>query len=159
MWPRAALAAGLSAILLVACGGDGGAPSTEASQPATATNATEPVSGTEATPDSSSDPSGRGPKPPAFMTASPSCAPVGSRVVLKLGRTSDQRSIDCYDADATHVEFAPGKDAKITAMGPMSDGYCAIDVQVPKGAESGKIKVSLGDDLFETESVFPVPCP
>lgn len=154
-------------ILLVACGGDGGPRSpAQGQETATETNATEPVGGTgtgtgtgPGATDGPANEEGKGPRPPAVMTASPACAPVGSRVVLKLGRTSDQRSVECYDVDDVLVQFAPGKDAKITVMGPMSDGYCAIDVEVPKGAESGKIRVSVGDEAFETESAFPVPCP
>jgi hypothetical protein len=128
-------------------------------EPATDTNATSPDP--EASPTgSTTEPKEETPaSEPSILTASPTCAPIGSRVVLKLGMTRDQRSVDCYDVDAVRVSFAPQKPAKITVMGPMSDGFCAIDVEVPKGAESGKISVAIGTDAFETESVFPVPCP
>ena len=95
----------------------------------------------------------------SLVSATPSCAPIGSRVVLKLGMTFDHRAVDCYDVDAVQVVFAPEKHAKITVMGPMSDGFCAIDVEVPKGAESGKIRVDVGRDAFETDATFPIPCP
>jgi hypothetical protein len=160
---RTALGAGLTVVVLVACGGGGGSPSpAQTEAPATESNPTEPEA---AAPESSEEP-GAGPKSDehgakqiSVVSASPSCAPVGSRVVLKLGTTYDKRSVDCYDVDAVGVVFAPEKAAKVTVMGPMSDGFCAIDVEVPKGAESGKIRVEIGADTFETDTVFPVPCP
>ena len=165
MWLRAALGVGLSGffgVVTVACGGGGGGPSTSR-EAQTDENATEPA-GSDSTHPSSDD----GTKEPAqeepgssetsLASASPTCAPIGSRVVLKLGMTRDNRSVDCYDVDRVQVFFAPSKLAKVTVMGPMSDGFCAIDVEVPKGAESGAIRVEVGKDTFATDS-FPVPCP
>lgn len=162
MWLRAVLCAGTTGMLMIACGGDGGAPSTY-QDPTTEKSATEPPSPSASTPgEAAQDPAqDEAPRPTetSVLTATPSCAPVGSRVVLKLGMTRDQRSIDCYDVDGVRVVFAPEKHAKITVMGPMSDGFCAIDVEVPKGAETGKIRVDVGTDAFESEASFPVPCP
>lgn len=165
MWLRGALSVGCFVILCslgVACGGEGGVPSqSRESQPpaATDTNATSPdpapSAPTTEPPKEESPPAGEA----SVLTASPACAPIGSRVVLKLGMTRDHRSVDCYDVDVVVVSFAPQKLAKVTVMGPMSDGFCAIDVEVPKGAESGKITVAIGADTFETEAAFPVPCP
>jgi hypothetical protein len=44
-------------------------------------------------------------------------------------------------------------------MGPTSDGYCALDVEVPEKAESGKVSVSIGNDDFVSDVVFGIPCP
>lgn len=161
MGSRAALVVGLSGIFVVACGGGGGAPSTY-QDPASDQNATEPappVKGTAAGPDPAPGAEeDQGAKIPAALDATPSCAPIGGRVVLKLGWTSDRRTVACHDAREANVVFAPDKNAKITAMGPMSDGFCAIDVEVPKGAESGKVRAEVGDDVFESTVVFAVPC-
>jgi hypothetical protein len=162
MWLRTTLGVGLSVVVLIACGGDGGSPSQTQQAPSTASNATEPPVETPAGEQPASEPPKEeetGPKQTSVVTASPSCAPVGSRVVLKLGMTFDHRSVDCYDVDAVQVVFAPEKHAKVTVMGPMSDGFCAIDVEVPKGAESGPIRVDVGSDTFRTDATFPVPCP
>lgn len=163
MWLQTTLGVGMSAVALIACGGDGGSPS-QTQLPSNASNATEPPVETPATDEPATDSRGakeedKGPKQTAPASASPSCATEGSRVVLKLGMTFDQRSVECYDVDAVQVVFAPGKHAKITVMGPMSDGFCAIDVEVPKGAESGPIRVDVGSDSFRTDATFPVPCP
>lgn len=164
MWLRAALGVGLPGffgVLAVACGGDGAPPSTYR-EPTTEKNATEPSApGNGSSGENAQEPAQGEPRATetSSATASPTCAPVGSRVVLKLGMTRDHRSVDCYDADRAHVVFAPNKEAKITVMGPMSDGFCAIDVEVPKGAESGPIRIEIGKDAFATEAAFPVPCP
>jgi hypothetical protein len=161
MWLRAALGVGLPGMLMIACGGGGESPSAHR-EPATDQSATEP-SGEAA--GSSSEPAQEpaeeepGARETSLVSASPACAPVGSRVVLKLGMTRDQRSVDCYDVNSVQVVFTPEKHAKVTVMGPMSDGFCAIDVEVPKGAESGAIRVEIGRDTFATEASFPVPCP
>jgi hypothetical protein len=161
MWPRTALGVGLFAMVMIACGGGGGSPSTSR-EPATDQSPTEPSAPTTGSSDEpAQEPAQEEPasKETSLLSASPACAPVGSRVVLKLGMTRDQRSVDCYDVDDVRVVFAPDKEAKITVIGPMSDGFCAIDVEVPKGAESGKIRVDVGTDAFESEATFPVPCP
>ena len=161
MGSRAAFVVYLSGIYLVACGGGSGAPSTY-QDPVRDQNATEPsppvkdtASGPDPAPGAEEDPSA---KVPAALDATPSCAPIGGRVVLKLGWTSDRRTVACHDARDTSVVFAPDKNAKITAIGPMSDGFCAIDVEVPEGAESGKVRAEVGDDVFESTIVFAVPC-
>jgi hypothetical protein len=163
MWPRAASIAGLSVFGLVACGGDGGSPSPPAGRETmSAVNPTEPAAGDPSASSSEGEANQeptKGRKEPAPLTASPACAPVGSRVVLKLGLTSDRESVDCYDVHRVRVVFTPDREAKVTVMGPMSDGFCAIDVEVPKEAESGKVRVEIGDDAFETSAAFPVPCP
>ena len=164
MWLRAALGVGLSGffgIATVACGGGGGSTSAHR-EPQTDTNATEPTAPANGPSDEAAQPPAQeeqGTAETSVLSASPSCAPVGSRVVLKLGMTRDNRSVDCYDVDRVQVVFAPNKLAKVTVMGPMSDGFCAIDVEVPKGAESGAIQVDVGKDRFESEASFPVPCP
>lgn len=164
MWLRAALGVGLSGffgVLTVACGGGDVTPSTY-QEPATEKNATEPSAPASGSSSENAQEPAQG-EPRAAETsvasASPSCAPVGSRVVLKLGMTRDNQSVDCFDTDRVQVVFAPSKEAKVTVMGPMSDGFCAIDVEVPKGAESGPIRIEVGKDAFVTEAAFPVPCP
>ena len=161
MWLRGAFGVGSSVVLLIACGGDGSTPA-PAPTPTSETSPTDPAVGTPPAEEPVQDPpkqEEQGPTQMSVVSASPSCAPIGSRVVLKLGMTFDRRSVDCYDVDAVQVVFAPDKQAKITVMGPMSDGFCAIDVEVPKGAESGKVRVDVGRDVFETDSTFPIPCP
>jgi hypothetical protein len=169
MWLSGSVGLGWSVILSfacvafgVACGGEEGAPSQNPS-PVTDESPTEAVTGSpgpaEAPAQEPPQEEETGPKPASVVSASPACAPVGSRVVLKLGMTFDHRSVDCYDVDRVQVVFAPEKHAKITVMGPMSDGFCAVDVEVPKGAETGPIRVDIGRDTFATEATFPVPCP
>lgn len=162
MWLRTTLGVGFSGMVMVACGGGGGAPSTY-QDPAIEQNPTEPAAEANGSSGATEQPPAREEEPGSTETsiasASPACAPVGSRVVLKLGMTRDNRSVDCYDVDRVQVVFAPNKQAKVTVMGPMSDGFCAIDTEVPKGAESGTIRIEIGKDSFVTESAFRVPCP
>jgi len=162
MWFRAALGVGLFGVVTIACGGGEGSSSTyrEPGSDVNATEPTAPANGSSGEPAQGPVQDEPGPTgQTSVLSASPTCAPIGSRVVLKLGMTRDNRSVDCYDVDKVSVVFAPGKHAKISVMGPMSDGFCAIDVEVPKGAESGTIHVEVGKDAFETDAAFPVPCP
>lgn len=66
---------------------------------------------------------------------------------------------NCFEVDVARVRFAPDEDARITVMGATSDGYCALDVEVPEGAVSGKVNVAIGEDEFESDVVFGLPCP
>ena len=125
MWLRGAFGVGSSVVVLMACGGDAAMPA-PAPAPTSETNPTDPQVGTpdpaEQPPQDPPKQDEQGPAQMSVVSASPSCAPIGSRVVLKLGMTFDSRSVDCYDVDAVQVVFAPEKHAKITVMGPMSDG-------------------------------------
>lgn len=144
-----------------ACGGSGGGGgSSTHEEPGTDTNATTPAEtpkGDEAAtaPASGDEPSG----PAAPLTLAPACGTPGYRVVLKLGLTSDHRVPSCFDVDAARVTFAPNKPAQVTLMGPSSDGFCALDVEIPKGAETGKVQVAIGRDAFESDVAFGIPCP
>jgi hypothetical protein len=95
---------------------------------------------------------------PAPLTASPACGAPGTRVVLRLGLTSDGRVPECMRIDDFAVLFSRSQPTPVAVAGPTSDGYCALDVNVPKGAESGPITVAVGGAIFESTSAFEVHC-
>jgi hypothetical protein len=94
----------------------------------------------------------------APLTAAPACAAPGSRVVLRLGWTSDRRIPSCLRLEDFRVRFG-GEKAVITRAGLTSEGFCALDVVVPKSASSGPVRVLTEEDTYETDAEFPVPCP
>lgn len=158
MRTRAAFVVGIG-VLLVACGGSGGGGggSSTHEEPGTDTNATTPVEGGENGTPAAQDQAPA--DPPSTLRLAPACGTPGYRVVLTLGLTRDHRVPSCFQVDDARVEFAPNKPAKVTLMGPTSDGFCSLDVEIPKGAESGKVKVSIGKDAFESDVAFGIPCP
>ncbi len=93
----------------------------------------------------------------APLTASPSCASPGSRVVLRLGKTSDGRIPSCLRLEDFRVRFGQIKTV-ITAVGLNAEGYCALDVIVPENATTGTARVLTEQDTYETTDVFPIPC-
>lgn len=163
MGARAAFVVGSLGGLLIACGGGGAVGGSTYGEPVAEKSATEPAASSDSpansgrTPAPAEEQEAEG--PPAAMKLAPACGNPGLRVVLTLGLTNDHRVPSCFDAQQANVTFAPNKPGKITAMGPMADGFCALDVEIPKGAESGKVQVQIGKDVFESDVVFGVPCP
>jgi hypothetical protein len=158
---RVSFVVGTLGILLFACGGGGGTPDTQP-DPRSETAPTSPSAGQQpAAPSPSPDQGQEATKPaaPSTLSASPTCGTKGNRIVLKLGLTRDHRVPDCYRAEDAEVEFTPSVRARVTLMGPTSDGYCALDVEVPEKAESGTVTVDIGKDEFESDVVFGIPCP
>lgn len=134
-------------VLVVSASTVGCSGSDDAAVPAEPTVAVEPTS-----PDSVPPGDTRAP-----LTAAPACAGPGSRVVLRLGWTSDRRIPSCLRLDDFRVRFG-GEKAIITRAGLTSEGFCALDVVVPERASSGPVRVLTEEDTYETDVAFPVPC-
>ncbi len=140
--PRVSFAAFVLTATTAACSG-----SDEAAVPAEPTVAVEPTA-PEAVPSGDAR---------APLTAAPACAAPGSRVVLRLGWTSDRRIPSCLRLEDFRVRFG-GEKALITRAGLTSEGFCALDVVVPERASSGPVRVLTEEDTYETDTAFVVPC-
>ncbi len=124
--------------------------------PETATSPTTP-----ADPAPPADPSAKPDETPlahSTLSTSPSCGAVGERVMLRLDWTADMRVPDCLLAEDYEVRFG-SKPARITKLGKMNEGWCSLDVLVPKGAQSATVTVKVGHDVFESPTAFASPCP
>jgi hypothetical protein len=91
------------------------------------------------------------------LAMSPACGAEGTRVMLRLDWTSDKRVPDCLLAEKFDVRFG-SKAARITKLGKMNEGWCALDVLVPKGAASAEITVTVDHDVYESPTSFASPC-
>lgn len=92
------------------------------------------------------------------LAFSPACGKKGVRVVLRLGLTHEGHAPSCVRPTDFEVRFANAPPARITQIGPTSDGYCALDVLVPEEAASGPVMVNAPSDVFESTADFHVPC-
>ena len=143
-----------SLMLSLGCSSDPGAPVV----PETVASPTTP------TPADPNAPAGTTPAPidapvsHATLAMSPACGAVGERVMLRLDWTADRRVPDCLRAEDFQVRFGP-KPASITKLGKMNEGWCALDVLVPKGAASAVVTVTVGHDVYESPTAFATPCP
>ena len=71
--------------------------------------------------------------------------------MLRLDWTADQRVPDCLRAEDFQVRFG-AKLARITKLSKMNEGWCALDVLVPKGATSaGRAAASGGSARCEVD--------
>ena len=133
------------------------------SEPGTSHEPETIVSPTTPAPADPSNPAGPGApaSEPSFahstLAMSPTCGAEGSRVMLRLDWTSDKRVPDCLLAEEFDVRFG-SKPARITKLGKMNEGWCALDVLVPKGAASGAVTVSIGHDVYDSPTSFASPC-
>ena len=94
----------------------------------------------------------------ATLAMAPACGAEGDRVMLRLDWTADKRVPDCLLAEQFEVRFG-SKLARITKLGKMNEGWCALDVLVPKGAESAVVTVAVDHDVYEGPTAFAMPCP
>jgi hypothetical protein len=149
--PFAFGAFGAFGALAFGCSSEPGGPR----EPETVVSPTTPAE--PSAPAAGSD-TGEAPAAHATLAMSPSCGAPGTRVVLRLDWTSDKRVPDCVRAEEFDVRFG-SKVARITELGKMNEGWCALDVLVPKGASSTTVTVSVGHDVFDSTTTFASPCP
>ncbi len=148
----AAPAAIASLTLSLGCSSEPGAPVVPATTTSPTTPADPAASGNaDATPISAD-------VVHATLAMAPACGAAGDRVMLRLGWSADKRVPDCLLAEQFEVRFG-STPARITKLGKMNEGWCALDVLVPKGAESAVVTVAIGHDVYEGPTAFAMPCP
>ena len=139
--------------LSLGCSGESGTPH----PPETVVSSTTPTPAEPSTPADPESPAGDAPLARSTLSMSPACGAEGSRVMLRLDWTSDKRVPDCLLAEEFDVRFG-SKAARITKLGKMNEGWCALDVLVPKGAASAAITVKVDHDVYESPTSFASPC-
>jgi hypothetical protein len=150
---------GLALWALVACSNGDDAPAPGPLTPASESSPTDPATGSESEGAGAAEGTAAAAAPAAAALApSPGCGSPGEHVLLKLGVDASGRAPACFRPGDFDVRFAPAIPADVTMIGPTDDGYCAVDVLVPKGAQTGAVKVTAGDGLFESPGAFHVPC-
>ena len=78
-------------------------------------------------------------------------------VAMKLARGSTPPR--CVSTSEFAAQFTGAVVIQPEQAGLSSDGFCEIDLLIPRGAQTGKVTVTTGGATYVSAVPFLVPCP